>query len=304
MAAVLFQPFPMAGGARGQVWRYSPAYRRPRHFHAEPELNVVSAGSATFGVGEGTITARAGDLLWWLPGQDHELLDASEDFDLFVIGLAPELSERVLGSGAPAAHCAPLKSRLSQEAATRIYDQCAGLQTLADVSAVETRVGDLWQEAHAARLPGSGMHALTRRMVLSLLNHKDMRRSDVSFLGADPTDVSRYVRRDVKLRLTAYRNRLRLLRFIDEVDCRNRSLLAAALAAGFGSYSQCHRTFFSVLGCTPRTFFAGPARDAMSDAFEPLCRLSGSGYVPSRLSLFAERQDSDSKCRRRQECPS
>ncbi len=168
MAAAVYQPFPMAGAARGQIWRYSPAYRRPRHFHAEPELNLVSAGSATFGVGEGSITARAGDLLWWLPGQDHELLDATEDFDLFVIGLAPELSARVLGSGAPAAHCAPLQSRLSREAATRISDRCAGLQTLADVSTVETRVGDLWQEAHAARLPGPGMHALTRRMVLSL----------------------------------------------------------------------------------------------------------------------------------------
>jgi AraC-like DNA-binding protein len=269
MSEVLFQPFPMAGDARGQVWRYSPAYRRPRHFHAEPELNVVSAGSATFGVGEGTITARSGDLLWWLPGQDHELLDASEDFDLFVIGLAPELSARVLGSGAPAAHCAPLKSRLSQEVATRIYDRCAGLQTLADVSAVETRVGDLWQEAHAARLPGPGMHALTRRMVLSLLNHQDMRRSDV-WTGADPSDVSRYFRQNVKLRLTAYRNRLRLLRFIEEVDRRPSSLLAAALSSGFGSYSQCHRTFYSVLGCTPRTFFGGPARDAMSDVFEAL----------------------------------
>jgi AraC-like DNA-binding protein len=220
-------------------------------------------------VGEGTITACAGDLLWWLPGQDHELLGASEDFDLFVIGLAPELSARVLGSGAPAAHCAPLKSRLSQEAATRIYDRCAGLQIVADVSAVETRVGDLWQEAHAARLPGPGMHALTRRMVLSLLNHQEMRRSDVAWAGADPSDVSRYFRRNVKLRLTAYRNRLRLLRFIEQVDRRPSSLLAAALASGFGSYSQCHRAFSSVLGCSPHAFFEGPARDVMREAFEP-----------------------------------
>jgi AraC-like DNA-binding protein len=269
-AAALYQPFPMAGAARGQVWRYSPAYRRPRHFHAEPELNVVSAGSARFGVGEGTITACAGDLLWWLPGQDHELLDATEDFDLFVIGLTPELSARVLGSGAPAAHCAPLQSPLSREAATRIYDRCAGLERLADVSAVETRVGDLWQEAHAARLPVPTMHALTRRMVLSLLEHRDMRRSDVAWAGADPSDVSRYFRRNVKLRLTAYRNRLRLLRFIEEVDRRPSSLPTAAFASGFGSYSQCHRSFCSILGCSPRMFFAGPVRDAMSAAFEPL----------------------------------
>jgi AraC-like DNA-binding protein len=270
MATPLFQPFPMAGAAGGQVWRYSPEYRRPRHFHVEPELNIVAAGSATFGVGEGKITARAGDLLWWLPGQDHELIEATEDFELFVIGLTPALSARVLGAVAATAHCAPLLSRLSPKAANRILDRCGGLQTITDASTVETRVGDLWQEAHAARLPGPGMHVLTRRMVLSLLDDRDVRRSDGSFAGADPCDVSRYFRRNVKLKFTAYRNRLRLLRLIEEVDGRHPTLLEAALAAGFGSYSQCHRAFYSVLGCTPRAFFAGPAREAMRDAFEPL----------------------------------
>jgi AraC-like DNA-binding protein len=270
MAAALYQPFPMAGAVGGQVWRYSPEYRRPRHFHVEPELNIVAAGSATFGIGEGKITAHAGDLLWWLPGQDHELIEATEDFDLFVIGLTQALSARVLGAAAAAAHCAPVLSRLSPRAANRILDRCAGLQTITDPSAVEARVGDLWQEAHAARLPGPGMHALTRRVVLSLLGHRNVRRSDVSFAGADPSDVSRYFHRNMKLTFTAYRNRLRLLRFIEEMDSHSPSLLAAAHAAGFGSYSQCHRAFYSVLGCAPRAFFAGPARDAMSDAFEPL----------------------------------
>ena len=89
MAEALYQPFPIPGTARGHVWHHVPATRRPRHFHAEPELNLIAAGHAAFGVGDVTISVLAGDLLWWPPGQDHVLLDASPDLDLYVIGLTP-----------------------------------------------------------------------------------------------------------------------------------------------------------------------------------------------------------------------
>ena len=77
MAEALYQPFPIPGTARGHVWHHVPATRRPRHFHAEPELNLIAAGQALFGVGDAIISVSAGDLLWWPPGQDHVLLDAS-----------------------------------------------------------------------------------------------------------------------------------------------------------------------------------------------------------------------------------
>jgi hypothetical protein len=93
----------MLPGRRGQVWRYQPEYRRPRHFHHEPELNFVVAGAATFGTGRGAIRAASGDLVCWPPGLDHELLSASPDLDLFVVALTPELCERALGSGAAVA---------------------------------------------------------------------------------------------------------------------------------------------------------------------------------------------------------
>ena len=54
--------------------------------------------------------------------------------------------------------------------------------------------------------------------------------------------------------LTEYRTRLRLIRLIERVDSGSNMLLAA-LEAGFGSYSQCHRAFTRVFGCTPRRFF-------------------------------------------------
>ena len=92
MAEALYQPFPIPGEARGHIWHHVPETRRPRHFHAEPELNLIAAGNAVFGVGEATISVSAGDLLWWPPGQDHVLLDASPDFVTGAVFLSTLLS--------------------------------------------------------------------------------------------------------------------------------------------------------------------------------------------------------------------
>ena len=72
--------------------------------------------------------------------------------------------------------------------------------------------------------------------------------------------------------MVTYRTRLRLLRFVALVDSGRHNLLAAALAAGFGSYSQCHRAFRRTFGCMPRAFFGGGLRRDMEDVFAPFTR--------------------------------
>ena len=54
VSEVLYQPFPLPGMARAHVWHHVPETRRPRHFHTEPELNLIAAGSGAFGVGDST----------------------------------------------------------------------------------------------------------------------------------------------------------------------------------------------------------------------------------------------------------
>jgi AraC-like DNA-binding protein len=270
----LYQPFPMAGAARGQIWQYAPRYRRPRHFHPEPELNLITAGSASFGVGVATLPVAAGDLVWWLPGQDHELLEASPDFDLYVIGLAPALSERVLGTGRAPAYSGPTKVRLAPHALARLRARCATPIDGHEPSAVETRVGDFWREAHALRAGASGMHALTRRALASMLERPDLGRAQVARRARGyPSEVSRHFHENVGLTLTAFRTRLRLLRFIGMADGGASNLLSSALAAGFGSYSQCHRTFQKTFGCAPRDFFLAGVKTTMRDAFSPFAHL-------------------------------
>jgi mannose-6-phosphate isomerase-like protein (cupin superfamily) len=99
----LYQSFlPPQGHARALVWKFSLEFRgrRPRHFHAEPELNLIVSGMATFGVGEAVVTASKGDLLGFPPGQDHVLLETSPDLYLYAIGIDPRLSSEVLRSEA------------------------------------------------------------------------------------------------------------------------------------------------------------------------------------------------------------
>jgi AraC-like DNA-binding protein len=57
-----------------------------------------------------------------------------------------------------------------------------------------------------------------------------------------------------------------MIRSIDEGEY---NLNTAASAAGFGSYSQCHRMFQAELGCSPRAFFGSTLRDHMQRAYEP-----------------------------------
>jgi AraC-like DNA-binding protein len=270
VAEALYQPFPIPGNARGHVWHHVPATRRPRHFHAEPELNLITAGRAAFGYGEATVSVSAGDLLWWPPGQDHVLLDATPDLDLYVIGVTPAFSEQVLAGRASGASGGAARLQLDHDMLTRLRTACARPTAGADTAAVERHVGDLWSDAHTLRGRIPDRHPLTVRALRSLLGRPDLKRGELArLIHGNASEVSRYFHRDIGLTLVAYRTRLRLIRFIQLVEGGGRSFLTAAIDAGFGSYSQCHRTFQQAFDCTPRVFFGTGVSEEMKGRFAP-----------------------------------
>lgn len=230
------------------------------------------AGTASFGVGDRVLKVCANALLWWAPGQDHELLDASDDFDLYVVGLSPAFSERVLGPAGAPIYRGPQLLHLSSEQLTALSPYCKPHSFHQDTVVAERQVGDFWQRAHAMRIAAfSHSHPLTQRALRSALQHTDMTRKQVADAACSSScEVSRHFRRDMGITLTTYRTRLRLLRFMQLVSSRKLSLCAASQEAGFGCYSQCHRAFQQTLGYSPRAYFDDSLRQVIETSFEPI----------------------------------
>jgi AraC-like DNA-binding protein len=259
----LFQPFPMLGGRRAQAWRYHPAYRRPRHVHDESEINLVVAGTGVMSVGSREIRLEAGVLLWLPPGLDHALESASADFDLVVAGFERELLDSVLRErgklprftarvGHVGSDAGALAARLLQGAEgtdardveANLLEALTSLDGPAESATVGERAAELlWSEG------ALGRDQLARR------------------LGINRGDLSRHFCRENGLPIAEYRNRQRLMAFLAEAGQTPGNLMRAAHAAGFGSYSQCHRVFHQLLGSSPRDYLLGGGVDP--DRFEP-----------------------------------
>lgn len=71
-------------------------------------------------------------------------------------------------------------------------------------------------------------------------------------LGLSPGHLARLFKFEMGISLVEHRNRLRLARFAAVLQQGRKNLLAAALEAGFGSYSQFHRVYSKLVGSTPR----------------------------------------------------
>ena len=258
---------------RAHVWKFSWEYggRRPRHFHAEPELNLIVSGTATFGVGEALVQATKGALLAFPAGQDHVLLETSPDIYLYAIGIDPNFSSEVLRADRDSV-AMPFHIRLSSKDFRALS---ARSSAVVDRDGVDQPVAELWEQAHWLRRRylgrlNSATHVLTRRVLSTVSEEPDLGCELLAHKArANLCEVSRYFHRDVGMTLVQYRARLRLLRFIQLVDAGADNLMATAEAAGFGSYSQCHRIFQSELGCSPRRFFFSGLRQQMQLAYEP-----------------------------------
>ncbi len=247
----LYQPFPMLPGKRAQLWRHQPSYLRPRHFHAEPEINWITRGRARMGVGSRTVEVRAGDVLFLPAGVDHVLLDATTDLELFVSALAPELAARVVVLPATLAAGG---TRLDERRLYGLEEELVALGEVRDPGIHEARVAGLFFEMWRLAAP---VPALSRRALTAISSDPTLSEAALARrFRTGPSRVSRQVRHDLGVKLVDYRTRLRLMRFIELVDA-GRTYVTAALDAGFGSYAQCHRMFRRIVACSPSDYFGG-----------------------------------------------
>lgn len=254
------------------MWKYSRAIggRRPRHFHIEPEVNLVVRGSATFAIGSAVAQVAQGDLLSFPGGQDHALLTASPDLYLYAIGLEPAYAAEVLGPERSIGM--PLHVALSAQEQSDLLARAAAI---VDQSHAHSLVAELWERSFWVGLRGvprtrRAPHVLTRRTLQLLSRAPELGLAALaSHARAHPSEVSRHFHRDMGVTLTRYRARLRLLHLIRQFDSGETDLMTSASIAGFGSYSQAHRSFQTELGCGPRQFFSEGLREQMQGTYDP-----------------------------------
>ncbi len=254
------------------MWKFSWEFagRRPCHFHSEPELNLVISGTATFRIGEVTVDACKGDLIAFPPGQEHALLQTSSDVYLFAIGMDSSLSAEALRDNW--AHAAlPTHLRLSSGDLASLVARCSAI---VDRDRVDHLAAELWEQAHwlrQRRAQGhkAPLHVFVRRALSVLSENPDWDCARVARASRAPmAELSRYFHRDLGMTFVKYRSRLRLLRLVHLMDEGGTNLTSSAITAGFGSYSQCHRVFQAVLGCSPRQFFDTGLREQMQLTYE------------------------------------
>lgn len=220
------------------------------------------------GVGGRCVALAAGDVLLLQPGQDHAMLEDSADLELFVVALSPQLAARagVVSLRRTMTH------RLDENAQLKLRDVFDQSNAVTDARAVSALLAEHFRTLAERFQPP---HALCRKTLESL--RQDMAQSEevvADRFNVHPSEVSRVVGRELGLSLVTYRGRMRLIDFIRRID-HGQTMTSAALQAGFGSYSQCHRVFRSTLGCSPREYFKGQ-RKRLDAIVAPTGALGGS----------------------------
>jgi AraC-like DNA-binding protein len=136
---------------------------------------------------------------------------------------------------------------LDQAKQARVAILCSLLGTVLDLTH--------GQPAHGRGSRPPGGHPLVRQTVRLLAKDPSLGGKDLaSALDISLSRLARVFKAELGMSLVEYRNRLRLERFQVLLDAGGENLLAAALAAGFGSYAQFHRVFRALRGNTPRAY--------------------------------------------------
>jgi AraC-like DNA-binding protein len=288
----------MPGVETGAIWRHSPAHRKPFHFHGHLELLLIKRGHAIERIGNRTHAVHARQLVWHLPSIPHEMLFASSDLDMRVVHAEPDLAAAMCQAERASN---PLRSRASRgttstdpSAAASLSDWVRDLGWLAAAQpVVELRQADvdlLLEDCDSTfndEPPQSDEVPRLRRLLqnawrATLRNRDDAQSSSLAELAScllleDTTldrpavcrmldvsegHLSRTFQRELGTSFVAQRARVRVSRFVDHVERQGQNLLDAALSAGFGSYSQLHRTFSELVGMNPASYLLHGGRDA------------------------------------------
>jgi AraC-like DNA-binding protein/quercetin dioxygenase-like cupin family protein len=249
-------------GLDGRVVRHAPGGVRPRrHRHAELELNLVVGGTASYLLDQRRYQLSSGSLTWLFPGQEHLLVEQSPDHELWWAVFRPELVARTAPTHTllEADPVGRFSRRLTPERARDLESVFAELAD-ADAALLNAGLAYLLLVAWRAFLesddvPASlDLHPAVETVVRLL--RADPGHGPLDALARDaglsPSHLSRLFKTQTGVSISRFRNQQRLERFLLLYGRgRRTTATAAALEAGFGSYTQFHRVFRRETGKSP-----------------------------------------------------
>lgn len=274
----------------GAIWPLAREYLKPRHFHAQLEFLLIVRGRACVRVGRSLHVVHQGQLVWHLPGVEHAVYETSSDCELRVVQVEPDLCASVArqlkrpasfdaavlpGSGSFSGWarelgmlaCGRPVVELTERDRDRLLEQCD--TTCADSSMTPGEVPARLRQAlsvawnatlsdHDSRRPLS----LVELASCLLFDDPSLERSTVCrALDVSEGYLSRCFQRELGISFAEQRARMRIAHFVTHVSRDRQNYLAAALSAGFGSYSQLHRVFSQIVQVSPKSYFSVEMRN-------------------------------------------
>jgi AraC-like DNA-binding protein len=260
------------------------------HHHVELELNLVVQGTITYVMNGCRFTFSPRNILWLFPGQEHQLVDRSNNARFYVVVFKPSLIDKschtasyeglkvttdyheqilstVLDPQSFDLICRVLDSLMQGSLDCDLLNREAGFGPASDFH-FEHNAPDMlnaglhyllmlcWnkQQTGEAARDAIALHPAVRR-ALKLLSESG-NEQDLADLAkacrASKSYLSRTFHRQVGVPLSRYRNSLRLSRFFERYRRDQTTLSEAVYAAGFGSYAQFYKVFMQAYGCGPR----------------------------------------------------
>jgi AraC-like DNA-binding protein len=250
----------------GNLWHYRQLGRaNAMHHHAELEFNLVTQGSGLYLLEQRKYEIRRGDLLWLFPAQEHVLVEQSPDFEMWIGVLKPAAVARIaadadsktLRQKNPAGeYC----RRLAQPALARLE------KMFSEIVAGHSQPGLLnaglayaflsaWQQfQQAADVPVRDVHPAVEKAARLIRDESNLLGLGelATRAGLSAHRLSRLFKQQTGVALVDFRNRQRVEKFLEIYGTgQRRTMLDAALEAGFGSYAQFHRVFKRMTGRSP-----------------------------------------------------
>jgi AraC-like DNA-binding protein len=258
-------------GAEGSAALLGPNFRRIQpHHHEELEINLVTAGRASYLFGKRRVPLPTHALLWLFPEQEHVLIDWSADFAMWVLVFRPELvarcartgTRRILRSPDPGdVLCRQVEARQVNRLHRIFEDAAGGVSPDLDLinAALSYALVASWQAyefSSESPLPVDVHPAVAKAARLIARADEPPTLDELARqAGLSPARLSRLFKRQAGISLTEFRQRKCLERFLGLYGQGARfTLIEAALQSGFGSYVQFHRVFCRLMRMSPAAY--------------------------------------------------